>query len=149
VRLKADTALGGSDDEADAAMASQIALRLCAAARRKRSAHEFIVRLDRDGALWLASVRIPLEELFTYPANYSSELRAVFTIAAACRAVLRPRGRPKLTKSQLVAQTDPTFGLDERHRKRLKRQLRYELALENWIARGNSVLGGGEPVPEK
>ena len=139
------TALNDGDDETYRAEAARVGLALTKVARRNRRSDTFEMLLDRETAEWLSTLRISVSDVFSLPPG----IAGVFGISGACRAALRRPGRPKRNKAEIEARAAGAFHVGERHQKRSKRDLKYEIALENWVLRGNSVLGAGEPPPTK
>ena len=154
------TVLGGGSAEhrrAELESGRRVGRLLGKRARWRRAREEFACALDRDDAQWLG--HLWEATLWFGGAGLSADNDAGFIVVPfnVRRALKRfhdrarvRRGPARRSRRDLEERASPTFNMiGERQRKRTKRQLKYDLAVEAWIKRGNSLLGGPEPFPEK
>ena len=118
---------------------TQLAALLAKAARRKRPADAFTVNIPRPLAFRLLMCADVLEA------------RGIDVLAMRQAVRARP-GRPGLSDESRSARLDRSVSVDERHRKRLKRQARIAAAHNAWFkevsARGETLLTATIPLPK-
>lgn len=138
-------------DLRDRSAARLLGARLLKAARRPRAKEEFIFLATREEIGWAAALWPPMA---IAPGAFPRlTLGAWKGIEAFHRASKRRRGRPTNSHAKREEiEGGKVPNVDERHRKRVAREARYERRFRGWLAKNGGLIGAmhnRDPWPEK